>query len=342
MVEYKDYYNTLGVEKDASPGDIQKAYRKLARQFHPDVNKDEGAEARFKDIGEAYEVLKDPDKRSKYDQYGAAWQRVQNGNAPPPGWEGVHFEFGPGTGGFEFRGAGAGGGSGFSSFFDMLFGAAAGPDLGRGRQSAWSRPRRGRNHEIALQVSLEEMARGGPRGIEFLDPSSGRTRRLEVKIPAGVLPGQSIRISGKGGKGTGAPDGDLLLKVEALPHPVFRRRERDIVCDVAVAPWTAALGGKVRIPTLDGCAQANLPAGSSTGRKLRLRGRGLPNPRGQNGDLLAEVQVVVPTRLSDEEKALFEQLAETSSFEPTFEAKNAGRPGTDTNRTAPHGRPQER
>ena len=321
-MEYKDYYKTLGVAKDASAADIQRTYRKLARQFHPDVNKDPGAEARFKDIGEAYEVLKDPDKRSKYDQYGAAWQRVQTGSSPPPGWEGVQFDFGSGGDRFEF---GGGGGSGFSSFFDMLFGGAGAQGFpGGGRPGSWSRPRRGRNHEVALPLSLENLAQGGPRTIDFLDRSTGRTRKLEVQIPKGVLPGQSIRLSGQGGKGMGAPDGDLLLKIEALPHPVFRRRGRDLLCDVPVAPWTAALGGAVRIPTLTGHAETRLPAGSSTGRKMRLRGRGLPNPKGADGDLLAEVQVVVPKQLTDEEKTLFEQLKEASSFEPAGPAGDTG------------------
>ena len=321
-MEYKDYYKTLGVAKDASQTEIQKTYRKLARQFHPDVNKDSGAEARFKDIGEAYEALKDPDKRSKYDQYGAAWQRVRTEGAPPPGWEGFRFDFGgSGGGGDRFDFGGAGGASGFSSFFDMLFGGAGAQGFpGGGRHGTWTRPRRGRNHEIALTLSLEDLAQGGPRAIEFLDRSTGRTRTLQVNIPKGVLPGQAIRLSGQGGKGMGAPDGDLLLKVEALPHPVFRRRERNLQCDVPVAPWTAALGGKVRIPTLGGHAEAQLPAGSSTGRKMRLRGRGLPNPKGPDGDLLAEVQVVVPKRLTDEERALFESLRETSSFEPSADA----------------------
>ncbi len=323
-MEYKDYYQTLGVDKEATAADIQKAYRKLARQFHPDVNKDAGAEARFKDIGEAYEVLKDPDKRGKYDQYGAAWKQVRTGGTPPPGWEGFQFDFGGGDSRFEFRSAG--GGSGFSSFFDMLFGGADPQGFpGGGRQSTWSPPRRGRDHEVSLPLSLENLAEGGPRTIEFLDRTNGRTRKLEVRIPKGVLPGQSIRLGGQGGKGAGGPDGDLLLRVEALPHPVFRRRDRDLHCDVPVAPWTAALGGKVRIPTLGGTAEARLPAGSSTGRKMRLRGRGLPNPKGPAGDLLAEIQVVVPTQLTEEEKALFEQLAETSAFEPSCDSSGATR-----------------
>ena len=145
-----------------------------------------------------------------------------------------------------------------------------------------------------------------------------------MNVPQGVLPGQSIRLSGQGGKGLGAPDGDLLLKVEALPHPIFRRRGRDLLCDVPVAPWTAALGGKVRIPTLAGHAEAQLPPGSSTGRKMRLRGRGLPDPKGPDGDLLAEVQVVVPKVLTEEEQALFEQLRETSDFEPSGDASGTG------------------
>ncbi len=321
-MEYKDYYRTLGVDKDATPAVIQKAYRKLARQFHPDVNRDPGAEARFKDIGEAYEVLKDPDKRSKYDQYGAAWKQVQSEGAPPPGWEGFRFHFGDGggfgggDGRFEFRSAG--GGSGFSSFFDMLFGGAGAQGFpGGGRHSTWSPPRRGRDQEVTLPLSLEQMAEGGPRTVEFLDRTNGRTRNLQVRIPRGVLPGQAIRLGGQGGKGSGAPDGDLLLRVEALPHAVFRREGRDLLCDVPVAPWTAALGGTIRVPTLAGHAEAGLPAGTSTGRKMRLRGRGLPDPKGPGGDLLAEIRVVVPKRLTDEEKALFERLAETSAFDPS-------------------------
>ena len=172
-------------------------------------------------------------------------------------------------------------------------------------------------------LSLEDLAEGGPRAIEFLDRSTGRTKNLEVQIPGGVLPGQSIRLGGQGGKGMGAPDGDLLLKVEDLPHSVFRRRGRDLHCDVPVAPWTAALGGKVRIPTLGGYAEATLPPGSSTGRKMRLRGRGLPNPKGPDGDLLAEIQVVVPKQLTAEEQTLFEQLREASGFEPSGEAPRA-------------------
>ncbi len=319
-MEYKDYYKTLGVSKDASATEIQRAYRKLARQFHPDVNKDPGAEGRFKDIGEAYEVLKDQEKRGRYDQYGAAWQRVQTGGAPPPGWERFDFSFGGGRG--------PGGASGFSSFFDMLFGGAGPQDFpGGGRPGSRTPPRRGRNHEMALPLSLEDLAEGGPRAIEFLDRSTGRTRRLEVNVPQGVLPGQSIRLGGQGGKGLGAPDGDLLLKVEALPHPIFRRRGRDLHCDVPVAPWTAALGGKVRIPTLAGHAETQLPPGSSTGRKMRLRGRGLPDPKGPDGDLLVEVQVVVPRVLTAEEQALFEQLREISDFEPAGDASGAGGSG---------------
>ncbi len=312
-MEYRDYYRELGVDKAASAGDIQKAYRKLARQFHPDVNRDPGAEARFKEIGEAYEVLRDPDKRSRYDRYGAAWQRVQSEGSPPPGWEGFQFDLGGGGSPFEFQGSG---GSGRSSFFEMLFGDAGAQAFGGGRQTAWSPPSRGRNHQVSLPLTLERLAVGGAETIEFLDRSTGRPRRLQVQIPRGVLPGQSIRLGGQGGQGAGGPDGDLLLKVEALPHPIFRRRGRDLHCHLPVAPWTAALGGKAPVPTLDGRVEVTVPPGTSTGRKMRLSGRGLPNPSGAPGDLLAEIRVVVPARLSEPEKALFEQLAEVSDFEP--------------------------
>jgi curved DNA-binding protein len=313
LVEYRDYYGTLGVEKNASQADIQRAYRKLARKYHPDINKDPAAEARFKQIGEAYEVLKDAEKRAKYDQYGSAWKNAQRTGAPPPGWEGVEFDFGGpgGAGGFDFSGTGP---SGFSSFFEMLFGGG-GPfaggggsfaGAGRAQQAA---PRRGGDQESQIAISLEELAQGGKRKITLTDPSNGRSETLEVTIPKGLRPGQKIRLAGKGGRGAlGGAAGDLLLQIDLEPHPHFKVEGDDLVVPVEVSPSIAALGGEASVRTLDGPISIKLPAGSSSGRRIRLRGRGLPRGGGERGDQFAEVRIVVPRALTDEQRRLFEEL----------------------------------
>jgi curved DNA-binding protein len=313
-LEYKDYYATLGVKKDASQDEVQKAYRKLARKYHPDVNKDPKAEAKFKEIGEAYEVLKDEEKRKKYDQYGSAWKSAQQRGAPPPGWEGMHFDFGGEPGGFDF--GGMGGGEGFSSFFEMLFGRG-GPGgrtadgFGGGRFG----PRPGTDSEAQLAITLEEAVHGGRREIALSDPSTGQRKNLSVRIPAGVRPGQKIRLAGQGGGGMGGgPAGDLLLKIEIEPDPRFRIEGSDLYTTLPVSPWEAALGGEAVVETLDGDVRVRIPAGSSSGRKIRLRGRGLSLPGGGKGDLFAEIRVVVPEQLSERERELFEQLAEESHF----------------------------
>jgi curved DNA-binding protein len=321
-LDFKDYYATLGVKKDASQDEIQKAYRKLARKHHPDVNKDPSAESKFKDIGEAYEVLKDPEKRQRYDQYGSAWNSARQTGAPPPGWENVRFDFGgaggSGPGGFDFGGGGA---EGFSSFFEMLFGsgragAGRGPAgfSGFGGAAGGRGPRNGADSEAVLSLSLEEALHGGPREITFSD-GLGQRKTLSVKIPAGVRPGQRIRLSGQGGQGMGGgPAGDLLLKIEIEPHPRFKVDGTDLQTTVAVAPWEAALGAEAEVETLDGTVRVRIPGGTSSGRKIRLRGRGMPQPGGGRGDLLAEVRIVVPDQLSSRERELFEQLAEESEF----------------------------
>ena len=310
-MEYKDYYAVLGVPKDASQEDIQKAYRKLARKHHPDVNKDAGAEARFKELSEAKEVLGDPEKRKKYDRYGTAWSHAQShGGAPPPGFEEFHFDFGQGGqgfSGFDF------GGSGFSSFFDMLFGAAA---AGRGPQArAWTSP--GADHEARLDLTLEEAAHGGEREIRLADPALGQNRTYRVKIPRGVRSGQRIRLSGRGGEGSGGGKaGDLYLKVGIAPHSRFRLEDGGLAVRVPVTPWEAALGAEIDVPTLDGPLRVRIPAGSSSGRKIRLRGKGFPAADGSASDLLAELHVVVPETLSERERELFQSLSETSNFKP--------------------------
>ena len=317
-LDYKDYYDTLGVQKNASQDEIQKAYRKLARKFHPDVNKESGAELKFKEIGEAYEVLKDPDKRQKYDQYGSAWKHAQQrgGGGVPPGWEG--FDFGQG-GGF-----GGGGAEGFSSFFEMLFGRGArargaggpgGPGGFGGFEGFEGFQRAGGDSEAELAISLEEAIKGGSREIALADPATGQRRSLSVKIPAGVRSGQRIRLAGQGQPGMGGgPRGDLFLKIEIEPDPRFRIEGADLQTYVPVTPWEAALGTEAEVETPEGTVRIRIPAGSSSGRKIRLRGRGLKQAGGERGDLLAEVRIVIPSHLSDRERELFEQLAESSEF----------------------------
>ncbi len=296
-MDYKDYYATLGVKKDASQDEIQKAYKKLARKFHPDVNKDSQAEVKFKEIGEAYEALKDPDKRQKYDQYGSAWNRArQSGGGAPPGWE-VRYGDG-GTGGFDFGDLGGmggmGGGERFSSFFDMLFGGGGGQRRGA--------------------------AGGGPAGFggfgNQVGQQGGGNAEATLPLTVGVRSGQKIRLAGQGSPGLGGAAGDLLLKVEIQPDSRFRVDGADIQTTVPVAPWEAALGGEAEVETPTGPVRVKIPAGSSSGRKIRLRGRGLSQPGGGKGDLLAEIRVVIPDQLSPRERELFEQLAAESEFRP--------------------------
>jgi curved DNA-binding protein len=280
----RDHYETLGVPRDASNEEIRGAYRRLARENHPDVNKAPGAEDRFKEISEAYEVLRDPETRTRYDRTGSARDAGFD-----PGFgdgDGVRVEFGDGD---------------FDDIFDSLFG---GRGFGGGRRGGSSR--RGGDVEAVLQLDLEEAARGGRRRLSL----DGRD--YEVDIPAGVRDGQTIRLAGEGGQGSrGGPPGDVLLRVRIRPHPRFRVDGDDLEVDLPVAPWEAALGARVRVPTLDGNAQVSVPGGSSCGRRLRLRGQGLGD-----GDLYAVVKIVVPKDLGARERELFEQLAQASSFDP--------------------------
>lgn len=315
-MEYKDYYQVLGVRRDASGDEIQKAYRKLARKFHPDVATEAGAEARFKEVAEAYEVLKDAEKRAKYDRFGAAWKNVQQGAPPPPGFEGIPFDFGSGGGGFRFD---VGGGEGFSSFFEMLFGRGSGtPGAGQSPawqtgRGGWARP--GANQEVEIALSLAEAARGGVRELQLRDPESGQTRTLRVNLPVGVRPGQKVRLAGQGEAGhSGGPAGDLLLRIRLTPDPRFRLEGRDLHGHLTVSPWEAALGGQAEVETLDGRVTVRIPAGSSTGRRIRLRGKGFPRASGEPGDLYVEIRVAVPDQLTDAERELYERLAAVSPF----------------------------
>jgi curved DNA-binding protein len=322
-VPYKDYYKTLGVSRDASREDIQRAYRKLARKFHPDLNKAPDAEQKFKDINEAYEVLKDPEKRKKYDQLGPRWKEGQDFH-PPPGWENIHFQYGPRPGaGAEgtFRGSG----EAFSDFFETLFGGAFSQARGgAGGQGPFVHQQAGADHEATLRISLEEAYWGGTKAVtlELQRPSpdgtvSRQQKRLDVKIPRGVLPGQKIRLAGQGGQGIGGGErGDLYLRVETEPHPRFRLEGRNLYTDLALAPWEAALGAKVQVQTFDGPVTLKIPPGTHSGRKLRLKGKGMPNPKGAPGDLYVVAQIRVPKTLSQKEKDLFEELGKISSFNP--------------------------
>jgi curved DNA-binding protein len=297
-VGYQDYYEALGVPRGASQDDIRAAYRRLARENHPDVNKDPGAEDRFKEISEAYEVLRDEEKRNRYDRLGADWKAGQDVSGAS-GFEG--FE-GFGNGGgvqFEF-----GDGADFSDFFEGMFGRRGGRRGGGGFQGFSTR---GGDHEAVLELSLEEAARGGTRKLSLDDG-----RDFEVDIPAGVRDGQRIRLAGQGGRGMGGgPAGDLHLRVKLKPHPRFKVDGRDLTTDLPVTPWEAALGATVDVPTLNGTAKVKVPPGSSTGRRLRLRGEGLGG-----GDLYARIRIDVPKKLSKKERELFEELAKTSTFNP--------------------------
>lgn len=311
-VEFQDYYQVLGVARDASAKEIQAAFRKLARKHHPDVNKASDAEKQFKRINEAYEVLKDPEKRKKYDQLGADWKGGQEYTAQP-GWQG---------GGF---GQGAEQGD-FSDFFDMFFGRA-----GKSQQNPFSQGRRnwsvkGEDQEAELAVTLEEAYHGAEKAVQMkvLQEQPNGTvkevlKKFQLKIPKGIAEGKRILLRGQGTPGSnGGPPGDLYFKIRYAPHHKFSVQGTDLTTEVAISPWEATLGGKVAVPTLEGMVMMNIPQGTDSGRKFRLRGKGMPTLEA-NGDLLVSVKIVVPKRLSDEEKELMAQLARVSEFQPRGE-----------------------
>jgi curved DNA-binding protein len=291
-LSYTDYYEVLGVPRDADQDAIRRAYRRLAREYHPDLNSDSDAEERFKELGEAYEVLSDADKRERYDRLGARWRDAER-EAPEESFEDFFTHQGFGEGHVEFG----------EDLFEALFGARA--DRADG-------PLRGRDREALLELSLEDALAGGRRRLT-LDG-----REVSVNFPAGVRDGQLIRVAGQGGVGRGGgPPGDLFLRVAMKPHPRFRRRgDDDLDVEVAITPSEAALGTAVAVKTPTGTARVRVPAGSSSGRRLRLRGRGLPKRGGGSGDLHAIVKIVVPKELSDRERELYEQLAESPSLDP--------------------------
>jgi curved DNA-binding protein len=330
-VTFKDYYEVLGVDRAATEDDIRKAYRKLARQHHPDVNPgDKSAEEKFKDINEAYEVLSDPEKRKRYDQLGANWKAGAEFTPPPGGQNGrVNFEgFG------DLFGAGRGS-SGFSDFFESLFGRGRTQRSGAGFRMA------GQDIEAEIPLTLEDAHHGGTRTISLeasvpcpdckgTGSKDGKVcptchgasvirhpKTLEVTIPAGVRDGSVIRLAGQGeAGGNGAQPGDLYLHVRLQPHPLFEvTSSDDVQIEFPVAPWEAALGAKVTVPTLDGSVQMTIPAVTQGGTRLRLRGQGLKNRRGGRGDQYVKLKIVIPPKLTAKEKQLFERLAKESSFD---------------------------
>jgi len=330
-VKFQDYYEILGVARDASQDDIQKAYRKLARKYHPDVNKTKGAEEKFKKIGEANEVLKDPEKRKKYDMLGANWKAGQDFQ-PPPGWEGAFGNF-AGAGGAAGAGARGrsrkasfnfGGMGDFSDFFSMMFGEGGSfAGQGQGAPGGFA-SQKGRSSEAELAISIEDAFRGGERTItlESLDAGSDgspqrKTKSYKIKIPAGMKDGGAIRLAGQGSPGlNGGEPGDLLLKIRILPHHLFKLEGEELKTVLPLSPWEAALGAKINVRTLDGTIAVTVPAGAQSGQQLRLRGKGFPKSPKERGDLLAELKVAVPKTLNAREKELFEQLSNESSFNP--------------------------
>ena len=311
-MKYKDYYEILGVERSAEEGAIKKAYRKLAHKYHPDVSKDPEGEAKFKEVAEAYETLRDPEKRAAYDQLGT--QRAGQDFQPPPGWD---TQFGGGEMRFEDI-----------DLADLLAGLT-------GRRPHGMRPDipiPGRDYEVTAHISLDDAYRGTLVDLKLSVPDyddSGRLHRVDrsfkARIPKGATDGQRLKLGGKGGKGiNGGPNGDLYLNIALHPHSLYRVDGHDLYLDLPLTPWEAALGATVQVPTLGGEVSLKVPPGTSAGRKLRLARRGLPKPGGggggdshdHHGDLIAIVQIAVPSVLSDRERALFNELSDASTFNP--------------------------
>lgn len=300
-VQFQDYYQTLGVKRDASQEDIQRAYRKLARKYHPDLNKSDDASDKFKQIGEAYEVLKDPDKRKRFDTLGENWKSGQS-FTPPSGWEGqFRGAGGPGSGqggGFQFEAGGQ-----FSDFFEEIFGQMGGAP-GGGRSAGFGggqqgRPQAAPMQEASISIALDEAFHGSTRTLQLQGPAGQKS--VEVKIPKGTPHGAKIRLAGEG----------LILKVSVAAHPRYTLAGRDLTTEVKLAPWQAALGDQVDVQTMDGTVSLNIPTGISSGQKLRLKGLGLPSPKAQAGvagDLFVRLVIAVPKELTDRERELYEQL----------------------------------
>lgn len=323
-VQFRDYYETLGVSKTATDDEIKSAFRKLARKFHPDVAKDKAsAEEKFKQINEAYEVLSDKEKRARYDQLGADWNQP-GGGQPPPGWgsqrRGAN-PFGGGNGGggveFEFNG------TGFSDFFEAFFGGGRGQSaFGGGAATEFGRrasgAERGSDVEADIMVTLEEALHGSKRTVSFRRTSSSKMETYQVKIPRGVHEGQRIRLAGQGEAGArGGKSGDLFLRVRLARHPDFSVEGSDLVHEVELAPWQAVLGSEIQVPTLEETRRLKIPAGTQNGQRFRLRERGLPNASDTRGDLYVAMVIRVPKKITERERELWSQLAELHGAGPT-------------------------
>jgi curved DNA-binding protein len=310
-MQYKDYYKIMGLSLEASQDEIKRAYRKLARKYHPDVSKEAEAEAKFKELGEAYEVLKDPEKRAAYNQLGENWKSGQDFR-PPPNWDE----------GFEFKGGGFTGGDAgdFSDFFEQLFGRAGFQAPGSGRQHG--EHLRGQDSHAKIHIDLEDSYRGATRNISLSAPEMNalgqlqvKHRSLNIKIPKGIKPGQHIKLAGQGNPGMGSgPAGDLFLEIAFNNHPIYRVSESDVYLDLPVTPWEAALGAKIKVPTPEGAVDLKIPLNSRQGSKLRLAGRGLPTKTA--GDFYVALQIVLPPANTEEAKELYQKMQQTLDFNP--------------------------
>ena len=309
-MEYKDYYKIMGLSRSATQDEVKRAYRKLARKYHPDVSKEKDAEAKFKELGEAYEVLQDPEKRAAYDRLGANWKAGEDFR-PPPNWDE----------GFEFKGGGfTGGGAGvFSDFFEQLFGRGG---FRPSEQGARGFQARGQDAHAKIYIDLEDSIRGTTRNITLSAPEMDarghvqvKQRSLNIKIPKGIKPGQHIRLSGQGDPGSGGGKaGDLLLEIAFNPHRLYRISDADIYLDLPVTPWEAALGAKIKVPTPDGNVDLKIPPNSRQGSKLRLKGRGLPAKT--PGDFLVVLQIALPPANTDRAKAVYQKMQQELNFNP--------------------------
>jgi curved DNA-binding protein len=309
-MKYKDYYETMGVARDATQAESKRAYRKLARKYHPDVSKAADAEQRFKDVGEAYAVLKDPEKRASYDELGADFKSGQD-FSPPPDW----------GSGFEFSGRGFDDADGYSDFFSTLFGE----ELGRttGRRGYRASPSRGEDHHAKVMIDLEDAFHGTTRSIQLRTPRIDETghvttaeRTLNVKIPKGVQPGQHIRLAGQGSPGQGQA-GDLYLEIEFKTHRIYRIEGKDLYLELPITPWEAALGDTVKCPTPAGAVNLGIPPKTTTGHKLRLKGRGIPGD--PPGDLYAIARIATPAADTEAAKLLYRKMQQELPYDPRSE-----------------------